>query len=75
MSIYSDYKAGALSDDEFDSLCAWENAKDEYDTYLEKKEYYTDDDYIDDVDCDGDCEHCNYVTCPLEEGEEDETGD
>lgn len=30
MSIYSDYKVGALSDEEYDSLCAWENRKDRY---------------------------------------------
>ena len=31
MSIYSDYNAGALTDEEFRSLCQWENAKDRYD--------------------------------------------
>ena len=44
MSIYSDYKNMALTDDEFRSLCQWENAKDNYDVYLEAQEYYTDDD-------------------------------
>lgn len=31
MSIYSDYKAGAVSDDEFRFLCRRENAKDRCD--------------------------------------------
>lgn len=30
MSIYSDHSCGALSDEEFKSLCLWENAKDRY---------------------------------------------
>ena len=42
MSIYSDYKVGALSDEEFRSLCAWENAKDRYDMEHEFDDYDTD---------------------------------
>ena len=45
MSIYSDYKVGALSDDEFKFLCKRENEKDRYDLLIEKQEYYTDDDF------------------------------
>ena len=45
MSIYSDYSVGALSDEEFKSLCRRENEKDRYDLLIEKQEYYTDDDF------------------------------
>ena len=45
MSIYSDYKCGALSDDEFKSLCRRENEMERYDLLIEKQEYHTDDDF------------------------------
>ena len=45
MSIYSDYKCGALTDEEFKALCIHENEKDRYDLLIEKQEYYTDDDF------------------------------
>lgn len=38
MSIYSDYKVGALSDDEYDSLCAWENRRERYEREHEDDE-------------------------------------
>lgn len=43
MSIYSDYNAGALTDEEFKSLCQWENAKDRYDQEIEEIEEADDD--------------------------------
>lgn len=46
MSIYSDYKCGALSDEEFKALCIHENEKERYyDLLIEKQEYYNDDDF------------------------------
>ena len=45
MSIYSDYKCGALTDEEFKALCIHENEMDRYDLLIEKQEYYTDDDF------------------------------
>lgn len=45
MSIYSDYNAGALSDDEFREFCKRENDMDRYDLLIEKQEYCTDDDF------------------------------
>lgn len=38
MSIYSDHKVGALSDEEFEDLCHRENMKDAYDQAMEFKD-------------------------------------
>ena len=51
MSIYSDYKVGALSDDEFNNLCAIENRKeryiDDFERYADEDLVIEGDDYID----------------------------
>ena len=61
MSIFSDYKVGALSDDEFRSECARMNREERY---YEAKEaesmYYTDDEF------DG----CPYDYAEVDEGDE-----
>lgn len=47
MSIYSDYKVGAVSDDEFKFLCNRENAKDrcdKLDLMMSEREYRMNDD-------------------------------
>lgn len=48
MSIYSDYKVGALSDDEYDNLCAHENRKERYIDDFERYAYDDEDLVIDD---------------------------
>ena len=56
MSIYSDYKVGALTDDEFDSLSARENRKERRE-YIDDWERYAEEDSlvidIDDEERDG----------------------
>lgn len=54
MSMFSDYKRGALSDDEFRSLAARENRKerdyiDDFERYAEEEDLIIDTEYI------GDC--------------------
>ena len=39
MSAYSDWKCGALTDEEYNSYCAWEEARDRY--YEEREMYDT----------------------------------
>ena len=54
MSIYSDYKVGALSDEEFEWLAARENRRERY--YGEKASeelYWHDDDEREEVEEDG----------------------
>jgi hypothetical protein len=54
MSIYSDHKCGALSDEEFKRLVAIENRRERY--YEEKASeelYWNDDDERDEVEDDG----------------------
>ena len=51
MSYYSDWRVGALSDDEYRYFCNRENRMDRYYEILDmQKEYYNDDDvdYFDD---------------------------
>lgn len=48
MSIYSDYKVGALSDDEYDNLCAIENRKER--AYIDEWERLADEDLVIDDD-------------------------
>ena len=43
MSIYSDHKVGALTDEEYESLCALENRRERY--YIEREEYLRANDY------------------------------
>lgn len=45
MSAYSDWRAGALTDEEYDFYSKWEARKERYwDERAAEKEYYTDDD-------------------------------
>ena len=46
MSIYSDYKVGALSDNEFKSLCAKENVKERFELDNDWEGYADDDDNL-----------------------------
>lgn len=51
MSIYSDYKVGALTDEEFKRLAAIEDRRERY--YEEReteREYWNDDDEVDEDD-------------------------
>ena len=53
MSIYSDHKCGALSDEEFKRLAAIEDRRERY--YEEReaeREYWNDDDEVEDYDDD-----------------------
>lgn len=55
MSIYSDYKVGALSDDEFRNMCIRENRR-ERQEYIDEWERYaeTDDELVIDYESEGD---------------------
>lgn len=55
MSIYSDYKVGALSDDEFRNMCILENRR-ERQEYIDEWERYAeeDDELVIDYESEGD---------------------
>lgn len=49
MSIYSDYKGGALSETEYHNLCVQENARDRYEReheYIDDFERYAEEDLV-----------------------------
>lgn len=53
MSVYSDWQAGAITDDEYKYYTAWEDRRDRY--YEEReaeKLYYDDDDDYEDIEDD-----------------------
>lgn len=54
MSIYSDYKVGALSDDEFRNMCIRENRQER--EYIDEWEKYAeeDDELVIDIESEGD---------------------
>lgn len=56
MSIYSDYKCGALSEDEFHSLAAWKNRRER--AYVDEFErlYYKDEESEDEDGFSTDCD-------------------
>lgn len=45
MSAYSDWKCGALSDDEYRDYCNWEARRDKYYEDMMFSETYEDEDY------------------------------
>lgn len=63
MSVFSDFKCGAMSEAEFHNACARMNREDRYYEAREAASMY----YHDDDECDEDCEHCTWTECPEEE--------